>query len=174
MYKSIYFLFPFLLFTGIYDFSLPSAQGVEPIHLSDYQGKKILIVNTASSSEQANQYTQLEELYEKYSDSLVVIAVPSNSFGNEQGSDSAIYNHLVDTYGVTFPVAGQTEVAGDSTCQLYQWLTQKALNGAIDTKVKTDFQKFLVDSDGQLIGVFAASVDPMSSDIQDAITGNEQ
>ena len=174
MYKSIYFLLPFIFFTGIYDFSLPSAQGGEPIHLSDYQGKKILLVNTASNSDKATQYTQLEELYQKYSDSLIVIAVPSNSFGNEQGSDSAIYNHVVNAYGITFPVAGQMEVAGDSTCELYQWLTQRSLNGAINTQIKTDFQKFLIDSDGQIIGVFAPSVDPMSDDVQNAITGNEQ
>ena len=174
MNKAIYFLLPFIFLTGIYDFSLPSAQGGTMINLSDYQGKKILIVNTASNSNHADQYEKLEELYQKYKDSLVVIAVPSNSFGNEQGSDSTIYDHVTVNYGVSYPVAGQMEVTGDSTCALYQWLTQRSLNGSVDASVKTDFQKFLVDENGKIIGVFAPSVDPMSSDMQDAITGNEQ
>lgn len=77
-------LTPFLIST-IYTYTLPAADGGNGIHLSDYQDKKILFVNTASNSEYAIQYASLEQLYQRYKDSLVIIAVPSNSFGNEQG-----------------------------------------------------------------------------------------
>jgi glutathione peroxidase len=172
MQKLIYLLLPFLFANGIYDFTLPSAGG-GIINLSDYQGKKILIVNTAGNSENAIQYAKLQQLYEKYKDSLEVIAVPSNSFGNEQSDDSILFDHVSIEYGVTYPVASKTEVAGDSTCGLYQWLTHRALNGVMDNSIHTDFQKFLIDGSGNLTGVFSASVDPLSPELQEAITGAE-
>lgn len=168
MYRSIYFLLPFIFFTGIYNFTLPAAQG-GTISLNDYRGKKILIVNTAGNTTDAIQYTKLEQLYEQYRDSLVIIAVPSNSFGNEQDDDSALYEHVTIDYGVSFPVAGKLEVAGDNPCELYQWLTHRALNHVMDNTVSTDFQKFLVDGTGHLMGVFSAAVDPLSIELQDAI-----
>lgn len=170
--KSIYFLLPFIFFTGIYEFSLPAAQG-GTINLSDYRGKKMLIVNTASNSGLAIQYAKLEELYQKYKDSLVIIAIPSNSFGNEQDDDSTIYEHVTAAYDITYPLAGKTEVAGDSTHELYQWLSLRALNNVTDIQMQSDFQKILIDGSGKITGIFSSAVDPMSKEMQDAITGNE-
>jgi glutathione peroxidase len=172
MQKLICLLLPFLFFSSIYEYSLISADG-KTININDYQGKKILIVNTAGNSTEASQYARLQELYEQYEDSLIVIAIPSNSFGNEQDDDSTLYNHITIEYGISYPVAVKSEVLGDSTCELYQWLTHRALNNVMDNVIYDDFQKFLIDESGNLIGVFSASVDPLSPEIRNAITGQE-
>ena len=153
---------------SIYDYSLLSTGG-DTIHLSDFNGKKILFVNTAGSSLLAYQYQKLEQLNQLYHDSLVIIAVPSNSFGNEQETDSAINENVHNTYGITYKLAATTEVAGDSINLVYQWLTKQNLNGFIENPITTDFQKFLVGIDGHIIGVFSSKVDPLSDELQNAV-----
>lgn len=153
---------------SIYVYALTTASG-DTIHFSDFAGKKILIVNTAASSPQAHQYGKLEQLYQLYKDSLVIIAIPSNSFGNEQESDSVINENVHDTYNITYTLATTTNVAGDSIAPLYQWLTDATLNGMVSNPVFNDFLKFLIGTDGKIIGVFSSKVDPMDKAIQDAI-----
>lgn len=152
----------------IYGYSLTATNG-DTIHLSDYAGKKILFVNTAASSPLASQYGKLEQLYQLYKDSLVIIAVPSNSFGNEQETDSVINENVHDTYNISYLLAALVDVAGDSMHPVYHWLTESSLNGSVTNPVGTDFQKFMIGTDGKLIGVFSSKVDPMSASIQDAI-----
>lgn len=159
------------LVTGIYDYSFVKSDGTV-INLSSYQGKKILIVNLATESEHAMQIAQLQQLQDQHSDSLIVIGFPSNSFGNEVKSDLEITPFLRSQYGATFPVAIKGDVKGENIQPLFEWLTSSELNGQITTSVSGDFQKYLIDSDGELIGVFRPQVSPLSIEISRAITEN--
>jgi glutathione peroxidase len=144
------------LYSGntIYDFHIPAANG-SIINFSNYQGKKILIVNTALNSKYTYQLQALQQLYNLYKDSLVVIAVPSDSFENEPNDDSTI--------------AAKIEVSGPDTDSLYLWLTQKNQNGALDNVIHGDFTKYLINESGQLIGMFQPSVEPLDEELQNAI-----
>ena len=158
-----------LLAPTIYDFSVNDIDG-NARNISQYQGKKILFVNTASNSSYTSQYASLEQLYQKYQDSLVIIAVPSNSFGNDSADNATIKDFVMSNYNIHFTLTQKADVAGDSQSALYSWLTHIDQNTMMDNTITDDFYKFLVDSSGKLIGVFGPSVDPMSDDIQNAIT----
>ncbi len=158
-----------LVTTTIYDFSVKDIDG-NNISLEQFRGKKILFVNTASNSSYTNQYASLEQLYQKYKDSLVIIAVPSNSFGNEAGTNSAIKEFVKNRYHAHFIITEKSIVAGESQTPLYAWLTHIEQNGMMNNAVGDDFYKFLVDGSGKLVGGFVSSVDPMSKAVQDAIT----
>lgn len=140
-----------------------------PMDLHEYAGKKILIVNTAGDCREAVQYAALETLYQKYKDSLMIIACPSNSFGSEPTPDADVDSFVMNTYHISFRLAAKSEVAGESVSPLYAWLTSAALNGVTSSQVKGDFQKYLVDENGNLTGIFDASVDPMDPELQNAI-----
>lgn len=155
-------------FTSIYDYSISDIDG-NTISLSQFQGKKMLLVNTASNSQYTSQYQGLEQLYQRYSDSLVIIAIPSNSFGHEPLSNAAIKQFVSSNYNNHFILGAKTDVAGTNQCPLYNWLTHSAQNGVMENTLSNDFYKFLIDRSGNLIGAFAPSVDPMSQQIQDAI-----
>lgn len=158
----------FLAAMTIYDISLPAIDGTT-IDLDNYHGKKILFVNTATNSPYVNQYAGLEQLYQRYKDSLVIIACPSNSFGNEPGNDSSINQFVSSAYNIHYLLAKKTIVIGDSSQPLYKWLTQLDKNDVMENPVKTDFYKFLVDENGRLVGAFSGSTDPMSNRVQEAI-----
>lgn len=172
MYQLLFLLL--WTFTGsanIYDNQFTGIDG-QNINLGDYRGKKILFVNTASASDFTSQYASLEQLYQGYKDSLVIIAFPSNSFGHESGSADDIKNFVSSNYNNHFLLAAPIAVTGNSTAQIFQWLTGRANNGTLDTNIKNDFYKFLVDGSGNLVGVFDTSVDPMSDAIQEVIKTN--
>lgn len=162
MVKTLLLISSLLLFDGIYDFHLTDIDG-NTVNLSDFQGKKILIVNTSADSSYIQQYASLEQLYQKYSDSLVVIAVPSNSFGNEPESADSIKSFVTNTYNIHYILASPLNITGDSTAPLYQWFAD---NGQ---PANGDFCKFLISGEGDIIGAFDASIDPMNSIIQDMI-----
>lgn len=86
-----------------------------------------------------------------------------------RANDSTINDHVMNSYNISFILSGKIDVAGDDIHPLYKWLTTKANNGVLSNAVSTDFQKYLVNGKGKLIGVFSASVDPMSKELQDAI-----
>ncbi|GAB2808978.1 glutathione peroxidase [Ferruginibacter profundus] len=142
------------------------------ISFNSYKDKKILIVNTASAGSGAAQLAELEQLYQRHKDSMVVIAFPSNSFGNEPGNDQQIKTLMQGTYGITFPVAAKSCVKGDSANAIYQWLGNKIANDVMEGKVKRDFQKFLIDKTGSIVGRFDSSVSPLSTAVQNAILNN--
>lgn len=158
--------------SSVYDISIPAVSG-DSIHLSAYSGKKILIVNTSLNSQYTYQLLGLQQLQQSYPDSLIVIAVPSNSFGNEPYDDSTIAFQMINLFNSSFPIAAKSEVTGTDALPLYLWLTQKAENSAMDNVVTEDFTKYLLDESGHLVGMFSSRVEPMSSDIQDAIKGIE-
>ena len=150
---------------SIHSFSVKALDG-SSINLSDYKGKKILIVNTASECGYTPQYKELEALYEKYKNKLVIIGFPANNFGGQEpGSNTEIKTFCEKNYGVTFPMAEKISVKGNDMAPIYKWLTGKAENGVLDAEIKWNFNKFLLDENGHIIAKFDSGTTPMSDDI---------
>lgn len=152
---------------SIHQFTVKSLDG-GMIDFSAFKGKKLLVVNTASECGYTPQYKELQSLYEMYKNKLVVIGFPANNFGGQEpGSDSEIKSFCQLNYGVTFPMAAKISVSGDDMAPIYKWLTHKEKNGVLDAEIKWNFNKFLLDENGQMIEYFPSKVTPMS----EAITG---
>ncbi|MFO8234009.1 MAG: glutathione peroxidase [Bacteroidales bacterium] len=151
---------------SFHDFTVKNING-EDFKLSNLEGKKVLVVNTASKCGFTPQYEGLQDLYEKYgSKNFVIIGFPANNFmKQEPGSNEEIEQFCKKNYGVTFPMMAKISVKGDDQHPLYQWLTQKKYNGKRDSKVKWNFQKYLIDEDGQLIDVFYSRTKPQAKKI---------
>jgi glutathione peroxidase len=150
---------------SIYDFKVPSLEG-NTIDFSQYKGKYILVVNTASKCGYTKQYADLEKLYEQYKSNLVIIGFPANNFGQQEpGTNDEIKEFCSKNYGVTFPMAEKVSVKGDDIHPLFKWLTSKQENGVMDAEIKWNFTKFLLDKNGKLVAVFPSAVTPMSEEI---------
>ena len=150
---------------NIYQFKVAALDG-NAIDFSSFKGKKILIVNTASECGYTPQYKELEELYEKYRDKLVIIGFPANNFGGQEpGSNAEIETFCTKNYGVTFPMAAKISVKGDDIAPIYQWLTHKDQNGVLDAEIKWNFNKFLIDENGHLLKHFDSKVTPDSKEL---------
>ena len=147
--------------TTFYDFTVKDING-EDYPLSQLKGKKVLVVNTASKCGHTPQYEGLQELYEKYgADDFMIIGFPANNFlKQEPGSNEEIASFCKLNYGVTFPMMSKISVKGDDQHQLYKWLTSKRENGVEDSKVSWNFQKYMIDEEGQLVGHFAPTTKP--------------
>jgi len=170
MNKLILFLAATIMsISSIYDFSFNDING-NMVSLSQFKGKKILFVNTASGSEYASQIGALEQLYQKYKDSLVIIAVPSNTFQDEPKTNDELKSYFENTWHTDFIVTQKTQVAGAGQSAVYNWLSHQSENDMMENNINGDFYKFLVDAEGKLVGAFAPSVDPMSDEMQNAIT----
>ena len=138
------------------------------LNMSDFAGRKMLIVNVASACGYTPQYQQLQELHEHFSDKLAVIGFPCNDFGaQESGSEAAIKEFCTVRFGVTFPLSAKIGIK-KNTHPIYQFLTQKALNGVTDSDVRWNFQKYLLNEKGELMQVLPSSVSPLD----EAITGS--
>lgn len=139
---------------SFYDFKATTLEG-KPFDLSSLKGKKVLVVNTASKCGYTPQYAQLEELYKKYADkNFVIIGFPANNFmSQEPGDNKQIREFCTSKYGVSFPMMSKISVKGKDIDPLYQWLTSKDENGLMDAPVKWNFQKFMIDENGKLIGM---------------------
>jgi glutathione peroxidase len=125
-----------------------------------------MIVNTASKCGFTPQYKDLEELYQKYSDDLIIIGFPANNFGSQEpGTATEIRKFCTDNYGVTFPLMQKISVKGSDMAPLYKWLTSKNENGVMDSEVKWNFQKYLIDGDGKLVNVLDSKEKPMSDKV---------
>lgn len=150
---------------NIYQFTVESLDG-KIIDFSTFKGKKILVVNTASACGYTPQYKELEMLYEKYKNTLVIVGFPANNFGEQEpGSNTEIATFCQKNYGVTFPMAAKISVKGDDEAPIYKWLTQKKQNGVLDAEVTWNFNKFLLDEKGNLLAYFPSKVTPMSTEI---------
>ncbi len=157
--------------TNIYDISIEGIDG-KTIDLSDFKGKKILIVNVASACGYTPQYQQLQELHENFGDKLVVLGVPSNDFGGQEpGTEAEIVEFCSSKFGVTFPMTAKVKVKGADKHALYQWLTQKTKNGQLDTEVKWNFHKFLIDENGELYKDLPSNFSPLDDEILDWVNG---
>jgi glutathione peroxidase len=151
--------------TSIYDLQINSLMG-EKITLKKYKGKHILIVNVASKCGYTSQYKELQELHEKYKEKIVIIGVPCNQFGNQEpGSPSEIQSFCEKNYGVQFLITEKADVKGDKQHPLYSWLTSQELNGVSSSSVKWNFQKYMIDAEGNYLDVFYSSTKPNSSKI---------
>lgn len=151
---------------SIYDFTMDNIQG-EPIALSEYKGKVVLIVNTASKCGFTYQYDGLEELYQTYKDSgLVVLGFPANNFlKQEPGTDAEIAEFCRINYGVTFPMFSKISVKGKDINPLYEYLTSKQSNPDFGGSITWNFNKFLISREGKIIARFGSRQKPLSDDI---------
>ena len=179
-YQKIIVLFVLVLISSIsfaqtsfYDFTVKDIEG-EDFDLSELKGKKVLVVNTASKCGLTPQYEQLEELYNKYGgDSFTIIGFPANNFANQEpGSNDEIAEFCEKNYGVTFLMMSKISVKGDDMHPLYQWLTQKSKNGKMDSEVGWNFQKYLINENGNLVKVIEPKVKPNDVAIVSWIEGN--
>ena len=170
MKKSILLFFLFILTsvsvnaqnnTSIYQFKVEDLSG-NTFDFASLKGKKILIVNTASKCGYTPQYEQLEAIYNKYRNkNLVIIGFPANNFmWQEPGTNAEIAAFCKSKYGVTFPMMAKISVKGKDMHPIYQFLTQKKLNGVLDSKVEWNFQKYLINEKGQLEQVYMSGVKP--------------
>ena len=140
---------------SVYDFTMKDIDGNE-VSLSQYKGKIIVIVNTASQCGLVGQFAELEEFYKKYKDKgVVVLGFPANDFlGQEPLNNSDIKSFCSKNYGVTFPMFSKIAVKGSDMSPLYQYLTTKTENGVIDAPVKWNYQKFVIGKDGHVVSSF--------------------
>jgi glutathione peroxidase len=167
----IFFSSIFSLFTSFYDHSLPGVNGTT-INLNDYRGKKVLIVNIATGSSQVEQLSSLESLHQQHKDSLVIIAVPSNSFGNEPLNSQAIHERLTTDYNAHFLVTAKVDVTGISMLPLFGWFNSSESNGTMNIPIVGNFQKILINGQGKIVGVFSHTEDPLGETILQAIAIN--
>jgi glutathione peroxidase len=150
----------------IHQFTVKDING-DDFNLSQLAGKKVLVVNTASKCGLTPQYEDLEKLYQTYKDNnFVIIGFPANDFMNQEpGTDEEIKQFCQRNYGVSFPMMSKISVKGRDMSPVYQWLTSKEKNGKMDSKVKWNFQKYLINEQGQMIDVMNPKVNPMDPEI---------
>ena len=153
----------------LYDYTLPSIDG-QPMPLSSFKGKVLLIVNVASKCGYTPQYEALEALYERYKDQGFVIAgFPANNFGGQEpGTNQEIKTFCTRTYKVSFPMYSKISVKGDDQAPLYQYLT-KDTPKPIAGDIKWNFTKFLVDRNGNIVERFESAVTPDSAEVISAV-----
>lgn len=178
--KKLLFILSFLISTttvvqaqrSFHDFKTKTLTG-EVFDFSSLKGKKIMIVNTASKCGLTPQYKDLEVLYNKYKDKgFVVIGFPANNFMNQEpGTAEEIAEFCEVNYGVTFPMMQKLSVKGNDQDPIYTWLTKKNLNGKLDSEVKWNFQKYLIDENGKLVDVIPPIEKPDSEKIIHWIEG---
>jgi len=151
-----------------YDFEFQTLSGGESLPLSQFKGKVLLVVNTASECGFTSQYKGLEALHKKYHDhGLVVIGVPSNDFGSQEpGSSEKIANFCQLNYGVSFPMAAKVQVKGSDAHPFYQWVRQ---HFGIAGAPKWNFHKYLIDRNGKLLEYFHSTSEPESPRVVKAI-----
>ena len=156
----------------IYQFKVTDLYGKE-FDFSTLKGKKLLIVNTASECGLTPQYKDLEAIYRKYKDkNFVIVGFPANNFGSQEpGSNEQIAKFCQMNYGVTFPMMSKISVKGKDIHEVYQFLTQKDKNGLQDSQVEWNFQKYLINEEGELIKVLSPSVLPTDTEIVGWING---
>lgn len=158
---------------SLYDFTVKSIDGSE-YSLSQLKGKKVMVVNTASKCGFTPQYEILQKLYQDYKDkNFIIIGFPANNFGSQEpGTNKEIREFCTSKYSVTFPMMEKISVKGDDINPLYKWLTSKSENGVMDSEVKWNFQKYLIDENGKLVDVAYSKEKPDSERIIKWIMGS--
>jgi glutathione peroxidase len=157
---------------SFYDFKVTAIDGSE-YKFSALRGRKVMVVNTASKCGNTPQYADLEKLYKQFKDSnFVIIGFPANNFlWQEPGSNAEIKEFCTRNYGVTFPMMAKISVKGSDIHPLYVWLTKKEYNEVMDSDVKWNFQKYLVDENGKLAKVIPPKTNPLNDEIVNWIKG---
>jgi len=151
---------------NIYDFTVTDISGSE-FQMRTLKGKKVLIVNTASECGLTPQYEGLEKLYQEYKEEdFIIIGFPANNFKKQEpGSNEEIAEFCQKNYGVSFPMMAKISVKGKDIHPLYEWLTNKELNGVMDAEVRWNFQKFMIDENGKFVDVAYPREKPYSKKI---------
>lgn len=179
--KMLLLIFPFLSFCNksfgqnegkevkesFYDFKAISIEG-EEVSMSDYKGKVVIVVNTASKCGFTPQFEGLEALYKKYKDKgLVILGFPCNQFANQEpGDEQQIINGCMVNYGVTFPMFSKINVNGDDAHPLFKFLKKEA-SGTLGDAIKWNFTKFVINKEGKVIKRFSTQTKP--EDMEDFI-----
>ena len=147
---------------SFYDLSATDING-QLVKMDQFRGKRLIVVNTASECGYTPQYAQLQELYEKYKDKgLVVVGFPSNDFGGQEpGTEAEIATFCQKNYGVSFPMMAKVSTKGKDQHAVYHWLASKSQNGVMDTEVKWNFHKYLINPDGVLSMSMESGVSPV-------------
>lgn len=151
---------------NFHDFKVFTLAG-EEFDLAQLKGKKVMVVNTASKCGLTPQYESLEKLFNSYKDqNFVVVGFPANNFGSQEpGTNEEIAEFCQKNYGVSFPMMAKISVKGNDIHPLYEWLTSKELNGVEDSKVSWNFQKFLIDENGNWVKSISPRDNPMSEEV---------
>lgn len=148
----------------IYDFSFTAIDG-KTVKLSDFKGKNILIVNTASECGFTKQYKDLQALHERFGDKLVIIGFPANNFGGQEPGDNAdIQAFCEKNYGVTFLLSEKVDVKGERMHPLFKYLTVTE-NPDFTGDIKWNFEKFLINKEGKLVHRYRSKVNPLDETI---------
>jgi glutathione peroxidase len=157
--------------SALSDFEATSLDG-RPVELSSYDGKVVLVVNTASQCGFTPQYQGLQKLYDQYGEQgFTVLGFPCDQFGHQEpGSEEEIGAFCEKNFGVTFPMFGKVDVNGDGAHPLYRWLRAQK-GGLLGSRIKWNFTKFLIGRDGQVIDRFAPTTAPerLTQDIERAL-----
>jgi glutathione peroxidase len=149
---------------SVYEFKLKTIEG-KKFSLAKYKGKKVLIVNTASKCGFTPQYAELQKLADQYKDKVVVVGFPANNFGQQDpGTNSEIKTFCEKRFGVTFPLSEKVSVKGEDIDPLFKYLTA-APNPDFTGEIKWNFEKFLIDENGNLIHRFRSTTTPLSAEI---------
>lgn len=148
---------------SLYDFTMNDIDG-KPVNLSQYRGKVLLLVNTASFCGNTPQYSDLQAMYEQYhGKGFEILAFPANNFGQQEpGSNEEIKSFCFTKYSLTFPLFSKISVKGSDKHPLYQYLTEQS---PYPGEVEWNFQKYLVDRSGNIVGRFAHRMKPTSPEI---------
>lgn len=155
---------------SLYDFKMKSLIGDETIDLSQYKGKKVVLLNVASKCGFTPQYADWQKFHEQYGKDIVVLGFPANNFGaQEPGSEEEIATFCQKNYGVTFQMFDKIDVVGKEQHPLYQWLSTKALNGWNDKAPTWNFCKYVVNEQGELTNFFASAVKPTDAEFKKAV-----
>ncbi|MFM1913755.1 MAG: hypothetical protein RIR51_1607 [Bacteroidota bacterium] len=153
---------------SIYSFKLKGIAGNE-IDFSKFKGKKILIMNVASKCGYTPQYEDWEKFHKAHPE-IVILGFPANQFGGQEpGSNEEIAQFCKLNYGVSFQMMEKVVVKGKEKCELYQWLTDKNLNGWNDKEPSWNFCKYLINEKGELVKFFASGVKPDNKEFLEAI-----
>lgn len=158
---------------SVYEFTMNDIDGKE-VKLDTYKGKVVMIVNTASKCGYTPQYEGLQALYEKYKDKgLVILGFPANNFmGQEPGTEAEIKDFCTTKYKVTFPMFAKISVKGEDQHPLYNFLTNKTTNPQFAGDISWNFNKFVLDRNGNVVARFGSKDTPQGDNVVAAVEKN--
>ena len=154
--------------TSIYDYKVAALNGND-IDFAAFKGKKILVVNTPWFESNDPQYAELNALAKKYQDKLVVVGFLADDFGIAPGAGKVATEYRKKNYNVSFPIAARVGIKGSRRAPIFVWLTEKKYNNLKDSYVKWNFQKYLINESGHLVGVFDPKVKATNAKLISAI-----
>lgn len=153
---------PTFMPSSFYDLKAETLDG-QIVEFSSFRGKKVLLVNTASECGFTPQYEALQAMHKKFGDRLIIVGLPTNDFGGQEPLDNAsIGAFCTRNYGVDFLMLQKCSTRGQNQHPVFAWLTQQKLNGRSSSRIWWNFQKYLVDENGQLIDFYYSFTKPNS------------